>query len=78
MALYSAPRRLVRILAAILLAASLGPRPPVAQAARSYDNPVVNRDFPDPMVLRRGPHDYYAYGTTTGWEIPGHHFPILH
>lgn len=72
-----------RILAAALLAGSLGfgpaapagARPP---AARAYDNPVFARDFPDPMVLRRGPHDYYAYGTTTRWEVPGRHFPILH
>lgn len=49
-----------------------------AAAAPAYTNPVYARDFADPMVLRVGPHDYYAYGTATGWLIPGHEFPILH
>lgn len=46
--------------------------------AATYSNPVFAKDYPDPMVLRAGAHDYYAYGTTTGWEIPHYHFPILH
>lgn len=48
-----------------------------AAAAHTYRNPVFAQDFPDPMVLRVGA-DYYAYGTTTGWEPSGHLFPILH
>jgi beta-xylosidase len=41
-----------------------------------YHNPVFARDFPDPYVLRLGPHNYYAYATATGWERG--YFPILH
>lgn len=45
-------------------------------SALHYNNPVFSRPFPDPMVLRLGGHDYWAYGTTLGW-ITGY-FPILH
>lgn len=48
----------------------------VASAVPSYKNPVFKKDFPDPMVLRVNGHSYYAYGTTTGWELG--YFPILH
>lgn len=41
-----------------------------------YHNPVFAQDFPDPYVLRLGTHNYYAYGTATGWEKG--YFPILH
>lgn len=53
-------------------AASSGP----SIAGVPYRNPVFARDFPDPYVLRLGPHNYYAYATTTGWERG--YFPILH
>jgi arabinan endo-1,5-alpha-L-arabinosidase len=36
---------------------------PVAQA--SYANPVIDSDFPDPMVLHAPDHFYYAYATQT-------------
>ena len=51
-------------------------------ASVPYKNPVFRRDFPDPMVLRNGPHDYWAYGTSptpASWmkdELGA--FPILH
>ncbi|HLJ69449.1 MAG TPA: glycoside hydrolase family 43 protein [Chloroflexota bacterium] len=49
-----------------------------AKAARvpRYSNPVFAKDFPDPMVLRDSQTSYYAYGTTTSWELG--YFPILH
>lgn len=64
-ALHSAPAR--------LLAAS---RAPAVQHG-TYRNPVFDRPFPDPQVLRVG-SDYYAYGTTLPWEPQDHLFPILH
>ena len=36
---------------------------PAAQA--TYSNPVLDSDFPDPMVLRAPDHFYYAYATQT-------------
>lgn len=41
-----------------------------------YNNPVFSRPFPDPMVLRLGAHNYWAYGTSLGWSIG--YFPVLH
>ena len=61
-----------------LLCSSLPQRSSLARASATYSNPVFTRDFPDPMVLRVATHNYYAYATTTGWEVPGAHFPILH
>jgi beta-xylosidase len=37
---------------------------------------VFTSDFPDPSVIRVG-DVFYAYGTATSWELPGHLFPIL-
>lgn len=34
-----------------------------AEPARTYANPVLDRDFPDPAVLRTGDGWYYAYAT---------------
>lgn len=64
---------------ALLLLAGCGSRadssgPSIAGVP--YHNPVFARDFPDPYVLRLGPHNYYAYATSTGWERG--YFPILH
>src|SRR5690348_12649996 len=67
-----------------LAAAWIAPRAQAGHAAASfasaraatYRNPVFSRDFPDPDVLKVG-GDYYAYGTTTGWESFDHLFPIL-
>jgi beta-xylosidase len=56
-------------------AAFAGVRPSRA-AAPIYRNPVFARDYPDPSVVKVGA-DYYAYGTTTGWESFDHLFPIL-
>ena len=33
--------------------------------ARTYTNPVIDADFPDPMVLRAPDGTYYAYATQT-------------
>lgn len=73
-------RHLIGLVAVMALAilGTLPPRPVVAAQPATYANPVFARDFPDPMVLRQGPHSYYAYATTTGWEMLGAHFPILH
>jgi beta-xylosidase len=38
--------------------------------------PAFASDFPDPSVIRVG-NDFYAYGTSTDWEVPSHLFPIL-
>lgn len=50
---------------------------PGGAAARTYTNPVVARDFPDPFVLR---HEgkYYAFGTTGRHRTPdGRVFAVL-
>ena len=47
-----------------------------AMAAAGVTSPAFDQDFPDPSVLRVGAH-YYAFGTHTAWETPGHVFPIL-
>ncbi len=50
---------------------------PGGAAARTYTNPVVARDFPDPFVLR---HEgkYYAFGTTGKGRTPdGRVFAVL-
>jgi len=36
----------------------------------TYQNPVLNADFPDPFVLRVG-STYYAYGTNQGENVQG-------
>ena len=56
--------------------ALLAVRPGVA-AARTYTNPVVARDFPDPFVLRHQ-GKYYAFGTTGRSRTPdGRVFSLL-
>ena len=75
--------RVRRLLAFLLLAlcclplAATGATGGPAAATGTYTNPIYPQDFPDPMVLRAGPREYYAYGTTAGWQISGHEFPIL-
>ena len=44
-----------------------------AQSTRTYSNPVMAGDFPDPTVIRVG-GDYWATVTTGGWAP---HFSIL-
>ncbi|WP_206680701.1 glycoside hydrolase family 43 protein [Hymenobacter polaris] len=57
--------------------ALLAMRPPAAAAARTYRNPVVARNFPDPFVLRHAGH-YYAFGTTGRGRTPdGRVFSLL-
>lgn len=57
--------------------ALLALRPAVAAAARTYTNPVVARNFPDPFVLRHG-DVYYAFGTTgQGRAADGRVFTLL-
>jgi beta-xylosidase len=69
--------RILRILGLPLALVLLLSGSAIPGSARlSYHNPVFARDFPDPMVLRAGPHSYYAYATATGWEAG--YFPILH
>ncbi|PYE56527.1 glycoside hydrolase family 43 protein [Deinococcus yavapaiensis] len=67
------------VAASLALAGGAGPRlpappartaPPVAPASpatvtRTFTNPVIPDDFPDPFILRVG-KTYYAYGTNTG------------
>jgi arabinan endo-1,5-alpha-L-arabinosidase len=50
---------------AAALALMLAPAPAPARHAVSYANPVLDADFPDPMVLRAADGTYYAYGTQT-------------
>lgn len=52
-------------------------RPTAAAASRTYTNPVVARDFPDPFVLRHDSY-YYAFGTTgQGRQPDGRVFTLL-
>lgn len=51
---------------AFLVASSAAPTAPVPT---TYSNPVLDADFPDPMVLKAPDGFYYAYGTQT--ERPG-------
>lgn len=78
-----ARRRLSLVVAAVLVAGMLvggwmaaKATPAASGAALRYRNPVFNRPFPDPMVLRLGKHNYWAYGTSLGWQVG--YFPILH
>lgn len=48
----------------------------VALTAGATDQPAFDRDFPDPSLITAGGR-YYAFGTHTAWERPGHVFPIL-
>jgi arabinan endo-1,5-alpha-L-arabinosidase len=52
-------------LAALLLALAglCAPAAARAPAARTYANPVINADFPDPALLRAPDGFYYAYAT---------------
>ena len=42
--------------------------PPAAVVAATYANPVLDRDFPDPAVIRASDGYYYAYATQTTFE----------
>jgi beta-xylosidase len=44
-------------------------RSSAAAAARTYTNPIVASNFPDPFVLRHG-RQYYAFGTTGQGRMP--------
>ena len=54
--------------AGLLGCAALPPSPQTNQA-RTYSNPVLDRDFPDPAVLRASDGRYYAYATQS--EVDG-------
>ena len=57
--------------------ALLAMRPPAFAAARTYTNPVLARNFPDPFVLRHA-GQYYAFGTTgRGRTADGRVFSLL-
>jgi arabinan endo-1,5-alpha-L-arabinosidase len=52
-------------------------QPLAAAAARTYTNPVLAGNFPDPFVLRHDKH-YYAFGTTgRGRTADGRIFTLL-
>ena len=57
-------------LAALLALAALGScaTPQPARLAATYANPVLDSDFPDPVVLRAPDGFYYAYATQTERE----------
>jgi arabinan endo-1,5-alpha-L-arabinosidase len=42
-----------------------GPAPAVSTAPATFQNPVLDQDFPDPAVLRAPDGYYYAYATQT-------------
>lgn len=57
--------------------ALLAVRPAASRAARTYTNPVVARNFPDPFVLHHAKR-YYAFGTTgQGRTADGRVFTLL-
>ncbi|HEX4694672.1 glycoside hydrolase family 43 protein [Sphingomonas sp.] len=58
-------RLLPSIVLLACLALSVGMSAP-AQRARSYRNPVIDSDFPDPSVLRAPDGFYYLYATQGG------------
>lgn len=59
-------RRIARTLAAALLLAAPVAGPPAQGGPPStYTNPVLDRNFPDPTVIRASDGSYYAYGTNT-------------
>lgn len=41
------------------------PKGEVKNENRFYTNPIVNRDFPDPTVIKGENGTYYAYATNT-------------
>ena len=52
-------------------------QPVAAAAARTYTNPVLAGNFPDPFVLKHGKR-YYAFGTTGRGRTPdGRIFTLL-
>jgi arabinan endo-1,5-alpha-L-arabinosidase len=53
------------LMVAVLLAA---PAAGSAQKASTYTNPVLDRDFPDPTVIRASDGLFYAYATQTELE----------
>src|SRR4051812_27929928 len=65
--------RLLSLLAAATLAASVAASSPTSAQSAPHDggsrhrgeyrNPVLNRDFPDPDVIQAANGAYYAYGT---------------
>jgi arabinan endo-1,5-alpha-L-arabinosidase len=58
---------LVPLLATLLAkAAPAAAHAPAARAAGTYTNPVLDADFPDPMIMKARDGWYYAYATGTG------------
>lgn len=45
--------------------------PAAATSGRTYENPILNADFPDPAVIHAGDGFYYAYATQSR---PGDHW----
>lgn len=48
-----------------------------ASATKSFQNPVYNRDFPDPVVLKAKDGWYYAYSTQTQQDGKWFNIPVI-
>jgi arabinan endo-1,5-alpha-L-arabinosidase len=55
----------MRALILLFAGALAGCATPVVQTA-TYQNPILDQDFPDPTVIRAGDGDYYVYATQGG------------
>ena len=55
--------RLALACTALIASCATGPRGSTDGAARTYANPVIEHDFPDPAVLRAPDGWYYVYAT---------------
>ncbi len=58
-------RLILLALAATLPLSSCAVLPREQRGARSFANPVIDTDFPDPTVLRAPDGYFYAYATQT-------------
>jgi arabinan endo-1,5-alpha-L-arabinosidase len=59
----------MRILALLLATLSLSACAVTSTAPRSYSNPVIDADFPDPAVIRTADGHFYIYATQGGDPI---------
>ena len=57
--------RLLLVFVFALASCSLGTRQDSGLAERTYVNPVLDRDFPDPAIIRDADGRFYAYATQT-------------
>ena len=54
---------LLPVLAALLVSCAIDPQAGFDAAEATYANPVIDRDFPDPAVLRAADGWFYVYAT---------------